>query len=131
MVDDASTDDTGCDGTNDSAGSLHTPQPERRTGAARNTGAQLSQGQYLAFLDQDDLWEPTFLEETVAILESSPLTTLVHCDGYQVDERNHILEYDAAMKHTGSVTQLLRGGHDVATSGSLFRKAGFDAGGRL
>jgi hypothetical protein len=82
---------------------------------------------YLAFLDQDDLWEPTFLEATLGILESAPQATLVHCDGYQVNERNEILEYDAAMKQQRSITQLLRGGHDAATSGSLFRKTCFDA----
>ncbi len=127
VVDDASTDDTS---------SLVQKIPQvrylRRTqnggqAAARNTGAQLAQGPYLAFLDQDDLWEPTFLKETLRILESSPRATLVHCDGYQVDEQNNILEYDAAMKDSGSITQLLRGGHDVATSGTLFRKASFDA----
>lgn len=95
--------------------------------AARNTGARLAQSPYLAFLDQDDLWEPTFLEETLAILEAATEAVLVHCDGYQVNERNEILEYDAAMKHQRSVTQLLRGGHDAATSGSLFRKTCFDA----
>ena len=51
----------------------------------------------------------------------------MHCDGYQVNERNEILEYDAAMKQQRSITQLLRGGHDAATSGSLFRKTCFDA----
>lgn len=95
--------------------------------AARNDGARLAQGEFLAFLDQDDLWEPSFLAETLAALRGRPETALVHCDGHQVNERNEILEYDGAMKHTRSITQMLRGGHDVATSGSLFRKACFDA----
>lgn len=95
--------------------------------AARNTGAQLAQSPFLAFLDQDDLWEPGFLEQTLALLEPAAEAALVHCDGYQVNERNDILEYDAAMKHQRSITQLLRGGHDAATSGSLFRKSSFDA----
>jgi glycosyltransferase involved in cell wall biosynthesis len=95
--------------------------------AARNDGARLATGSYLAFLDQDDLWEPTFLQETLAVLSKALDAAVVHCDGYQVSEQNEILEYDAAMKLTRSITQMLRGGHDVATSGSLFRKSCFDA----
>src|SRR2546422_483128 len=87
---------------------------------ARNDGARLAGGEFLAFLDQDDLWESTLLEETVPALAAEPAAAVIHCDGYQVNERNEILEYDAAMKPTFSVTQLLRGNHDVATSGSVF-----------
>ncbi len=127
VVDDASTDDT-------ARLVLRYPQARyfRRAvnggqAAARNDGARLARGEYLAFLDQDDLWEPAFLERTVPLLRAHPKAALVHCDGYQVNERNEVLEYDAAMKHTASITQMLRGGHDVATSGTLFRKSCFDA----
>lgn len=127
VVDDASTDNT--------EALVHTfpdvryVRHARNAGqaAARNTGARLAMASYLAFLDQDDLWEPTFLEETLALLEPATEAALVHCDGYQVNERNEILEYDAAMKQQRSITQLLRGGHDAATSGSLFRRTCFDA----
>lgn len=127
VVDDASTDDT-------AQIVLRFPQARyfRRAtnggqAAARNDGARLATGTYLAFLDQDDLWEPTFLEETLPLLQAQPDVAIVHADGYQVNERNEILEYDGAMKHPLSITQMLRGGHDAATSGSLFRKACFDA----
>ncbi|MFM8540096.1 MAG: glycosyltransferase family 2 protein [Nitrospira sp.] len=95
--------------------------------AARNSGAHLATGEFLSFLDQYELWEPTFLEETLAVLQAHPTAALVHCDGYKVDEHNHVLEYDGAMKQMHSVTQLLSGGHDVATNGTLFRKTCFDA----
>lgn len=95
--------------------------------AARNDGARLAGGAYLAFLDQDDLWTPSFIAETLALLQARPEAAVVHCDGYQVNERNEPLHYDAAMKQGQTITQLLRGGHDVATSGSLFRKTCFDA----
>lgn len=126
VVDDASTDETA---------RLVLRHPEARyvrrptnggQAVARNDGARLAKGVYLAFLDQDDLWKPTIIEETVRIMEERPQVAAVHCDGYQVNEAGAILEYDAAMKHTVSITQLLRGGHDAATSGTLFRKACFD-----
>lgn len=127
VVDDASTDDT-------ARLVLQYPQaryfkrPENGgQAAARNDGARLAGGAYLAFLDQDDLWSPSFLEEALALLQTRPEAAVVHCDGHQVNEQDEPLHYDAAMKHGHTITQLLRGGHDVATSGSLFRKTCFDA----
>lgn len=39
---------------------------------ARNNGVAVSQGQYLCFLDADDWWEPTFLEEMLELIEKFP-----------------------------------------------------------
>jgi len=93
---------------------------------ARNDGARLATGEFLAFLDQDDLWEKTFLEEAVTALHQHAEAALIHSDGYQVNEQNQILEYDKAMKHTKSICQILRSGHDTATSGSVIRKTCFE-----
>jgi glycosyltransferase involved in cell wall biosynthesis len=126
VIDDAST-----DGTEELVKQRANVRYVRRTtnggqAAARNEGARLAKGKFLAFLDQDDLWEPTLLKEALEVMFKYPDAAVVHADGFQVNEHNDIMHYDAAMKHTGSITQMLRGGHDVATSGSLFRKACFD-----
>ena len=46
--------------------------------AARNTGLARSSGQFIALLDQDDLWLPTKLERQVAYLNAHPNKGLVH-----------------------------------------------------
>lgn len=39
---------------------------------ARNNAVSLSQGRYLCFLDADDWWEPTFLEEMSKLIDEFP-----------------------------------------------------------
>ena len=127
VVDDASTDDTEqLVGRYPGVGYIRKAQNEGQA-AARNKGHKCQRNLFLAFLDQDDFWKPTFLEETLPLLVSDPDAAVIHCDGYQVNASGEILEYDAAIKQTCSITQMLRGGHDVATSGSLFRKTHFDS----
>lgn len=41
-------------------------------GAARNHGVAESTGSFICFLDADDWWEPTFLEEMVQLMERHP-----------------------------------------------------------
>ncbi|MGX8712352.1 MAG: glycosyltransferase family 2 protein, partial [bacterium] len=39
---------------------------------ARNKGVELSSAPYITFLDADDWWEPTFLEEMAGLIERNP-----------------------------------------------------------
>ena len=62
VVDDGSTDDTASIAADYGRNVCFLCQRNRGPGAARNLGARNATGQYLAFLDSDDLWFPWTLE---------------------------------------------------------------------
>lgn len=46
---------------------------------ARNIGVNMSKGAFIAFLDDDDEWLPTKIEEQIALIESNPSIGFVYC----------------------------------------------------
>ncbi len=107
-------------------------QANRGQAASRNKGVSLAEPEFIAFLDQDDIWYPRHCEHLLAILQASSTMgwTYSNCDS--VDQNGTLIT--PRMLDTFPITHPKR---DLRTclsedmfilpSASLIRKSAFDA----
>ncbi len=76
VVDDGSTDDTAAVVQRAYPSAQYIFQPNRGPAAARNAGAASAQGEYIAFCDHDDLWNPEHLQTLLDTFTAYPQTAL-------------------------------------------------------
>lgn len=90
--------------------------------AARNTGINISAGEYLAFLDDDDEWLSNKLEKQLLKM-SNPDVGLVYCRQKVVDEISKTITVDKRKFYSGEVFDKLMVNNFIgSTSFVLVRK---------
>lgn len=82
-------------------------QENRGVCAARNTGIRHARGEYLAFLDGDDLWLPEKLEKHVKHLESNSKLGISFSRSAFIDEAGHPLGIYQMPKLVGITPHLI------------------------
>ena len=94
--------------------------------AARNTGIMASHGEFITFLDDDDIFYPRRIERCVECLTSNPQYDVIYtdCDIFKGD----ILVSSHTAKHSGLIWKELLISQDVLGTGSnlLFRRKCLD-----
>jgi hypothetical protein len=106
-------------------------QKNRGLSGARNTGIRHATGEYLAFLDGDDLWAPEKLEKQVAHLDRSPQVGLSFSRSAFVDEEGKDLNTYQMPQLTGITADYLLCCNPVGNgSAPVIRRQVFQAMGR-
>lgn len=96
-------------------------QPNSERGAARNHGLRLAKGEFIAFLDSDDLWLPDKIEKDLKFFADNPAVGVICTNALQIDADSNQVKILEARGHSGKVTEKLLGNNFVLMATHLIR----------
>ena len=107
--------------------------PNAGLGASRNRGISLAVGEYISFLDADDVWTPDKLEAQLKALEENPLAAVAYSWTDLIDESSqflriggHVTVNGDAYAHLLLVNFLENGSNPLIRREALMEVGGFD-----
>lgn len=97
-------------------------------GAARNLALQKARGEFIAFLDCDDLWKPEKLEQQVNLFKSNPGLGLV-CTDTEIFDGNRTLSrlFETASPKRGHAFEALMRSQWISMSSAMIRKEALES----
>ncbi len=136
VVDDGSTDGTEAVLAGYGAALRYIKQANQGASAARNAALSKATGEYIAYLDADDLWNADKLARQVEYLDANPSCGFVHTDVAVIDEHDSVL-HACFNKETGRTVPRGRCLRDIVqrshiqTLTVLERRSAFDRAGKF
>jgi len=122
VVDDGSTDDTADRVAAYGARVRTIRKINGGTGSARNRGIEEARGQYVAFLDGDDLWLPRKLESQMQAFQREPELIAAQCGAYCVDQALRVFETRNCVPQKDTLREFLFFGNLPAFSSTLIAR---------
>jgi glycosyltransferase involved in cell wall biosynthesis len=99
---------------------------------ARNRGISRSNGEFITFVDADDLWTPDKLELQLAALQQHPEAGVAYSWTSCIDERGELLFQYAPTFYEGNVyAQLLIGDFIYSGSNTMIRRQAVESAGEF
>jgi len=102
-----------------------------RASVVRNKAIRAARGEYIAFLDQDDLWVPTKIERQIAVLADQPTALMTYSTCVLVDGKGRVVRRRSPKLWAGRDTAraLLKRNTVRAPSCVLMRRRALDTAG--
>ena len=101
----------------------HRKENEGTVSAARNKGIELASGEFIAFLDSDDVWLPTKIERQMDLFRSRPELGVMYCAYGITDEALSVRTVIVPKHKPGTFTRiLLQEGNGVAAGSTMIAR---------
>jgi len=104
-------------------------QENQGQATASNYAVRQSKGDYLAFIDDDDLWLPEKLEQQVKVLEKYPDLHLVCSDCYALRENGNLVRWNKKKTKEDTFQSIFDGNFIIHPTVMLRKKCFEDVGG--
>ncbi|MDL0429703.1 glycosyltransferase [Marinobacter sp. TBZ242] len=101
-------------------------QENQGQSSARNFALAQSDGEFIAFLDSDDIWSLDKLEKQVAVFDANPDIDVVHGDEAMVDEQGVVISLENMTRYSGHISRQLLADNSVSITTALVKRRCFD-----
>lgn len=125
VIDDGSTDQTKTVVDSFSSPIVYRYQNHKGVSAARNLGIKLSRGDYVAFLDSDDLWKKDKINVQMSLINSLPQTRICYTEEIWIRNMVFVNPKKKHQKYSGWIFEKVLPLCLLSLSSSLFHRSVF------
>jgi glycosyltransferase involved in cell wall biosynthesis len=97
-------------------------QPNQGQSVARNHGLQWADGEFICFLDSDNLWEPDKLRQQVLLFADNPSVDIIYGNSLTIDENGTVLDARPVTRHSGIIYRQLLLDNFVSFNTAMFKR---------
>jgi len=126
VIDDGSTDHTKTVVDSFSSPILYRYQDHKGVSAARNLGLKISQGEYVAFLDSDDLWKIDKITIQMSLMKSLPQTKICYTEEIWIRNNVFVNPRKKHQKYSGWIFEKVLPLCLLSLSSALFHRSVFE-----